>query len=42
MHGEFYSLMMAGTVITIFPLLLIFIFGQKYVIAGVASGSVKG
>ncbi|GGG17325.1 carbohydrate ABC transporter permease [Paenibacillus aceti] len=42
MHGEFYSLMMAGTVIAIFPLLLIFIFGQKYVIAGVASGSVKG
>lgn len=42
MHGEFYSLMMAGTVIAIFPLLMIFIFGQKYVIEGVASGGVKG
>lgn len=41
-NGEFYSLMMAGAVSAILPLLIIFIIGQKYVIEGVASGSVKG
>ncbi|MDQ8737232.1 carbohydrate ABC transporter permease [Paenibacillus sp. LHD-38] len=41
-NGEFYSLMMAGAVSAILPLLIIFIFGQKHVIEGVASGSVKG
>lgn len=41
-NGEFYSLMMAGAVSAILPLLLIFIIGQKQVIEGVASGSVKG
>ncbi|MEK3720649.1 carbohydrate ABC transporter permease [Paenibacillus sp. FSL H8-0034] len=42
MNGEFYSLMMAGAVSAILPLLIIFIIGQKYVIEGVATGSVKG
>ncbi|RKP58167.1 carbohydrate ABC transporter permease [Cohnella endophytica] len=41
-NGEFYSLIMAASVSAILPLLIIFIFGQKYVIEGVASGSVKG
>lgn len=41
-NGEFYSLMMAGAVSAILPLLIIFIIGQKQVIEGVASGSVKG
>jgi len=41
-NGEFYSLMMAGAVSAILPLLIIFIIGQKHVIEGVASGSVKG
>ncbi|RRJ64899.1 carbohydrate ABC transporter permease [Paenibacillus oralis] len=41
-NGEFYSLMMAGAVSAILPLLIIFIAGQKQVIEGVASGSVKG
>lgn len=41
-NGEFYSLMMAGAVSAILPLLIIFIVGQKQVIEGVASGSVKG
>jgi len=41
-NGEFYSLMMAGAVSAIVPLLIIFIVGQKQVIEGVASGSVKG
>lgn len=42
LNGEFYSLMMAGAVSAILPLLIIFIIGQKQVIEGVASGSVKG
>ncbi|MBN2984701.1 MULTISPECIES: carbohydrate ABC transporter permease [Cohnella] len=41
-NGEFYSLMMAGAVSAILPLLIIFVAGQKQVIEGVASGSVKG
>lgn len=41
-NGEYYSLMMAGAVSAILPLLIIFIIGQKQVIEGVASGSVKG
>lgn len=42
LNGEFYSLMMAGAVSAIVPLLIIFIVGQKQVIEGVAAGSVKG
>ncbi|WP_062049864.1 carbohydrate ABC transporter permease [Bacillus sp. JCM 19034] len=42
MSGEFYSLIMAGTVSAILPLLIIFFFGQKYVIEGIAIGGVKG
>ncbi|NOU97371.1 ABC transporter permease subunit [Paenibacillus sp. LMG 31456] len=41
-NGEFYSLIMAGAVSAILPLLIIFIIGQKHVIEGVAMGSVKG
>jgi len=36
-----WSLIMAGTLISIIPTLLIFIFGQKYFISGIISGSVK-
>ncbi|RRJ63017.1 carbohydrate ABC transporter permease [Paenibacillus oralis] len=42
MSGEFYSLIMAGAVSAIFPLLIIFIIGQKSVIEGIALGGVKG
>ncbi|GAE32164.1 carbohydrate ABC transporter permease [Halalkalibacter hemicellulosilyticus] len=42
MSGEYYSLIMAGTVSAILPLLIIFFFGQKYVIEGIAMGGVKG
>ncbi|WP_308861665.1 carbohydrate ABC transporter permease [Paenibacillus radicis (ex Xue et al. 2023)] len=41
-NGDFYSLIMAGAVSAILPLLIIFIIGQKHVIEGVAMGSVKG
>ncbi|MCS7461957.1 carbohydrate ABC transporter permease [Paenibacillus doosanensis] len=40
--GEFYSLIMAGAVSAILPLLIIFIIGQKNVIEGIAMGGVKG
>lgn len=40
--GAFYSLIMAGTVSAIIPLILIFVIGQKQVIEGIALGGVKG
>lgn len=40
--GELYSLIMAGSVSAILPLLLVFIIGQKYVLEGIALGGVKG
>lgn len=36
-----WSLIMAGTLISVIPSLLIFIFGQKYFISGITTGSVK-
>ncbi|GIQ66574.1 hypothetical protein PACILC2_51420 [Paenibacillus cisolokensis] len=41
-YGEFYSLIMAGSVIAIVPLLIVFIIGQKQVIEGISLGGVKG
>ncbi|MEK8130561.1 carbohydrate ABC transporter permease [Paenibacillus filicis] len=40
--GVYYSLIMAGTVSAIIPLIIIFIIGQKQVIEGIALGGVKG
>lgn len=37
-----YELMMAGSTIAIIPILTVFLFFQKYFIAGLANGSVKG
>ncbi|XID90732.1 carbohydrate ABC transporter permease [Paenibacillaceae bacterium WGS1546] len=42
MSGEFYSLIMAGAVSAIVPLLIVFMIGQKSVIDGIALGGVKG
>lgn len=41
-HGEFYSLIMAGSVSAIIPLLIVFLLGQKHVISGLTLGGVKG
>lgn len=41
-HGEFYSLIMAGSVSAILPLLIVFILGQKQIIEGISLGGVKG
>jgi multiple sugar transport system permease protein len=40
--GSYYSLIMAGSVSAIIPLLIIFILGQRQVIEGIALGGVKG
>lgn len=40
--GAYYSLIMAGTVSAIIPLIVIFVIGQKQVIEGIALGGVKG
>ncbi|WP_276354982.1 carbohydrate ABC transporter permease [Cohnella caldifontis] len=40
--GVFYSLIMAGTVSAVLPLIAIFVVGQKQVIEGIALGGVKG
>ncbi|RXZ81724.1 carbohydrate ABC transporter permease [Paenibacillaceae bacterium] len=42
LSGVYYSLIMAGAVSAILPLLIIFIIGQKQVIEGLSSGGVKG
>lgn len=41
-HGEFYSLIMAGSVSAIIPLLIVFILGQKSIMEGISVGGVKG
>lgn len=41
-HGEFYSLIMAGSVSAIVPLLIVFMLGQKHIIQGISLGGVKG
>jgi len=42
LNGDLYSLIMAGSVLAIVPLLIIFIIGQKQVIEGISMGGVKG
>jgi raffinose/stachyose/melibiose transport system permease protein len=41
-YGMDYGLMTAGIVITVIPIVLIYTFLQKYIVAGVTSGAVKG
>ena len=41
-HTADYTPMMAGLVLGIIPVLVFYIFGQKYIIEGVVAGSVKG
>mgnify|MGYP001623112708 FL=1 len=37
-----YNVMMAGVVIVMIPTILIFAFGQKYILSGILTGAVKG
>jgi len=41
-HVQDTELMMAGSVLTVMPVLLVFLFLQRYYIAGITAGSVKG
>ncbi|GHT64771.1 ABC transporter permease [Spirochaetia bacterium] len=41
-YGNQYALMMAAAVMAIFPLMIVFIILQRYVIEGIALGAVKG
>jgi len=41
-HAQDTELMMAGSVLTVLPVLLVFLFLQRYYIRGVIAGSVKG
>jgi len=42
LYGADYSLLMAGSLISIIPMILVFIIGQKYFIKGIRIGAVKG
>ena len=41
-YNQFYSLIMVASVCAILPLIIVFLFGQKYVIEGMTAGAVKG
>jgi len=41
-HVQDVELMMAGSVLTVVPVLVLFVFLQRYYIAGIMAGSVKG
>ena len=41
-HVQDTELMMAGSVVTVLPVMLTFLFLQRYYIQGVMAGSVKG
>ena len=41
-YGTRWNMVMAYGVLLVLPPILIFIFGQKYVISGLAGGAVKG
>lgn len=41
-YGNNYDVLIAGSVLTIIPIVILFIFFQKYFVAGLTSGGVKG
>ena len=42
MYERQYNLVCADIVLTMCPVLLIFILGQKYIVGGISTGAVKG
>jgi multiple sugar transport system permease protein len=41
-YGAEYTLLMAGSIIVLLPLLVVFLFGQRYFVKGIQLGGVKG
>jgi raffinose/stachyose/melibiose transport system permease protein len=41
-YQQSWNLIFADIIITVFPLLIIYIFGQKYIVSGMTAGAVKG
>ena len=41
-HSADYAPMMAGLVLMMLPVLILYLIGQKYIIEGIVAGSVKG
>jgi len=41
-HGSEYTLLMAGSIIVLVPLLIVFLLGQRYFVKGIQLGGVKG
>ena len=41
-HSADYAPMMAGLVLTMLPVLILYAVGQRYIIEGIVAGSVKG
>lgn len=41
-HSADYAPMMAGLVLTMLPVMILYMFGQRYIIEGIVAGSVKG
>jgi raffinose/stachyose/melibiose transport system permease protein len=41
-HSSQYTLLMAGVLISILPVLIIFLFLQRFFVAGLTAGAVKG
>jgi ABC-type maltose transport system permease subunit len=39
---DYWSLIIAGTTIGTFPLVALFLLGQKYIVGGLSSGAFKG
>jgi raffinose/stachyose/melibiose transport system permease protein len=37
-----WNLIFAGSVITVIPILAVYLVGQKYIVAGLTTGAVKG
>jgi len=41
-HATEYALLMAGSMVVVLPVIIIFLFAQKYVIKGISTTGLKG
>ena len=41
-YGNNYDVLIAGSVLTVLPIIIVFLFAQKYIISSLAAGAVKG